>query len=293
MATAKPRSRASLTTSKYFSMNSARPGKTHSVPLRPGGGSQRANLIPTSSGVRSMPTVAPSGAGLAGIETRSIGRLGLDATERVAPSGSTGRSPTRTCDSEASFTAKFPSYLFSCAGHHAAHNPGFDHTVDRRMSLTGGHAMRTFDLTPLYRSTVGFDRLFSLLDQATGFESAPSYPPYNIERTGENAYRITVAVAGFAEPELSIEVKENTLTIRGEKQVKQNEKSGEVLYQGIAARAFERRFQLADHVEVKGAALENGLLHVDLVREIPEAMKPRTVPIGNGSAKVIDAKKAA
>ena len=153
--------------------------------------------------------------------------------------------------------------------------------------------MRTFDLTPLYRSTVGFDRLFSLLDQTTGFESAPTYPPYNIERTGENAYRITVAVAGFAEPELSIEVKENTLTIRGEKQAKQDEKNGEVLYQGIAARAFERRFQLADHVVVKGAALENGLLHVDLVREIPEAMKPRSIPIGNGSAKVIDAKKAA
>jgi len=153
--------------------------------------------------------------------------------------------------------------------------------------------MRTFDLTPLYRSTVGFDRLFSLLDQATGLESAPSYPPYNIERTGENAYRITVAVAGFAEPELSIEVKENTLTIRGEKQAKQNEKDGEVLYHGIAARAFERRFQLADHVVVKGAALENGLLHVDLVREIPEAMKPRSIPIGNSSAKVIDAKKAA
>jgi molecular chaperone IbpA len=153
--------------------------------------------------------------------------------------------------------------------------------------------MRTFDLTPLYRSTVGFDRLFSLLDQATGLESAPSYPPYNIERTGENAYRITVAVAGFAEPELSIEVKENTLTIRGEKQASKDEKNGEVLYQGIAARAFERRFQLADHVVVKGAALENGLLHVDLVREIPEAMKPRTVPIGNTSAKVIDAKKAA
>ena len=153
--------------------------------------------------------------------------------------------------------------------------------------------MRTFDLTPLYRSTVGFDRLFSLLDQSTGFESAPTYPPYNLERTGENAYRITVAVAGFAEPELSIEVKENTLTIRGEKQAKQNEKNGEVLYQGIAARAFERRFQLADHVEVKGAALENGLLHVDLAREIPEAMKPRSIAIGNGSAKVIDAKKAA
>ncbi len=154
--------------------------------------------------------------------------------------------------------------------------------------------MRTFDLAPLYRSTVGFDRLFSLLDQVSGFEgAAPSYPPYNIERTGENTYRITVAVAGFTEPELSIEVKEGTLTIRGEKQAKQADQSGEVLYQGIAARAFERRFQLADHVEVKGAALESGLLHVDLVRELPEAMKPRSIPIGNGSAKVIDAKKAA
>ena len=154
--------------------------------------------------------------------------------------------------------------------------------------------MRTFDLAPLYRSTVGFDRLFSLLDQVSGFDgAAPSYPPYNIERTGENAYRITVAVAGFTEPELSIEVKEGTLTIRGEKKAKDSEKSSEVLYQGIAARAFERRFQLADHVEVRGAALENGLLHVDLVREIPEAMKPRTIQIGNGSAKVIDAKRAA
>jgi len=162
--------------------------------------------------------------------------------------------------------------------------------------------MRTFDLTPLYRSTVGFDRLFSLFDQANGFEAAPGYPPYNIERTGENAYRITVAVAGFGEGDLSIEAKENTLTIRGEKQEKQEkeEKSGEVVYQGIAARAFERVFQLADYVQVKGAALENGLLHVDLVREIPEAKKPRIIPIGNGSAKnrngkdpkVIDAQAA-
>jgi molecular chaperone IbpA len=163
------------------------------------------------------------------------------------------------------------------------------------MSLNkGGYAMRTFDLAPLYRSTVGFDRLFSMLDQVSGFDgAAPSYPPYNIERTGENAYRITVAVAGFTEPELSIELKEGTLTIRGEKKAKETDKSGEVLYQGIAARAFERRFQLADHVEVRGAALENGLLHVDLVREIPEAMKPRSIPIGSNSAKVIDAKKAA
>ena len=104
--------------------------------------------------------------------------------------------------------------------------------------------MRTFDLAPLYRSTVGFDRLFSMLD---GFETAPGYPPYNIERTGENDYRITIAVAGFGEGDLSIEAKENTLTIKGAKQVK-DEQTGEVLYQGIAARAFERVFQLADYV---------------------------------------------
>ena len=153
--------------------------------------------------------------------------------------------------------------------------------------------MRTFDLAPLYRSTVGFDRLFSLVDQLAGHDGgSPGYPPYNIERTGENNYRVTVAVAGFAEPELSIEVKENTLTIRGEKQDKTEQDKGETLYQGIAARAFERVFQLADYVQVKGASLENGLLHVDLVREIPEAKKPRKVPIGNGKAKVIDAKAA-
>ena len=151
--------------------------------------------------------------------------------------------------------------------------------------------MRTFDLAPLYRSTVGFDRLFSMLD---GFESAPGYPPYNIERTGENDYRITIAVAGFAEGDLSIEAKDNTLTVKGAKQAK-DEQTGEVLYQGIAARAFERVFQLADYVVVKAAKLENGLLHVDLAREIPEAKKPRQIPIGNGAAKpqVVDAKVAA
>ena len=148
--------------------------------------------------------------------------------------------------------------------------------------------MRHFDLTPFYRSTVGFDRLFNLLDQ-TSAESAPGYPPYNIERTGENDYRVSVAVAGFAEPELNIELKENTLTIKGEKQAKTEEKSGEVLYQGIAARAFERVFQLADFVQVKGAALENGLLHVDLVRVIPEAKKPRQIPInGKSGDKAIE-----
>lgn len=141
--------------------------------------------------------------------------------------------------------------------------------------------MRQFDLAPLYRSTVGFDRLFSLLDSVAGGEASPGYPPYNIERTDENAYRITVAVAGFAESELSIEVKENSLTVRGEKAAE--ERKSEVLHQGIAARAFERRFQLADHVQVTGASLENGLLHVELVREVPEAKKPRSIPIGSAA----------
>jgi molecular chaperone IbpA len=141
--------------------------------------------------------------------------------------------------------------------------------------------MRTFDFAPLYRSTVGFDRMFSMLDQLDGVEgSVSSYPPYNIERTAENAYRISVAVAGFTDADLSIETKENRLAIRGEKQTSE-EKT--VLYQGIAARSFERSFQLADHVEVKGASLGNGLLHVDLVREIPEAMKPRAIRIVSSS----------
>jgi molecular chaperone IbpA len=137
--------------------------------------------------------------------------------------------------------------------------------------------MRTYDLTPFYRSTVGFDRFFSLLDQAAA-DGSPGYPPYNIERTGENNYRISVAVAGFTEADLAIEVKENTLSIRGEKKGGEQHES-DVLYQGIAARTFERRFQLADGVQVTGAALENGLLHVDLVRQVPEAKKPKLIPI--------------
>ncbi len=150
--------------------------------------------------------------------------------------------------------------------------------------------MRHYDLTPLYRSTVGFDRLFSLLDSVAGGENAsPGYPPYNIERTDENAYRITVAVAGFGEKDLGIEVKENALTVRGEKAAE--DRKSEVLHQGIAGRAFERRFQLADHVQVTGASLENGLLHIDLVREVPEAKKPRVIPIGSGAQPAaIDAK---
>jgi molecular chaperone IbpA len=150
--------------------------------------------------------------------------------------------------------------------------------------------MTNYDLSPFYRSTVGFDRLFSMLDRVAGGEqNAPTYPPYNIERTSENAYRITLAVAGFAEDELSVETRENTLTVRGTKDaaVKPDGKR-EVLYQGIAARAFERRFQLADHVVVTGAASENGLLHIDLVREVPEAQKPRTIAINKG-AKTIEA----
>src|SRR3982074_1494102 len=145
--------------------------------------------------------------------------------------------------------------------------------------------MRTFDLAPLYRSTVGFERMFSMLDQLGGVEgSVPSYPPYNIERANENAYRISVAVAGFTDADLSIETKETRLASRGEKQPNDEETTGEVLYQGIAARTFERSFQLADYVKVKGASLENGLLHVDLVREIPEAMKPRSIPIASSAS---------
>jgi molecular chaperone IbpA len=143
-------------------------------------------------------------------------------------------------------------------------------------------AMRSYDLTPFYRSTVGFDRFFSLLDQAAA-DGSPGYPPYNIERTGETDYRISVAVSGFSQGELSIVAKENTLTIKGEKSANENAQGkSEVLYRGIAARAFERVFQLADFVVVKNASLENGLLHVDLVREIPEAKKPRSIPISAG-----------
>ena len=154
--------------------------------------------------------------------------------------------------------------------------------------------MRTFDLSPLYRSTVGFDRLFSMLDKTVGFEGGPTYPPYNIERTGDNSYRVTIAVAGFSESELALEAKENSLTVKGEKVREADTGKTELLYQGIAARAFERVFRLADFVEVKAAKLEHGLLHIDLVREVPEAMKPRTIRItATPNGKVIDTKAAA
>ena len=135
--------------------------------------------------------------------------------------------------------------------------------------------MRHTDFTPFYRSAIGFDRLFQMLDAAT--ESDTSYPPYNIERTGENAYRITMAVAGFTGDELKVEAKESTLTVAGEKKPDTAQRT--FLHRGIAARNFERRFQLADYVEVASASFENGLLNIELQRNIPERMKPRSVPI--------------
>jgi molecular chaperone IbpA len=151
--------------------------------------------------------------------------------------------------------------------------------------------MRHIEFAPFYRSAIGFDRLFNMLDQATGFDNESTYPPYNIERTGENAYRITLAVAGFTSEELKLEVKEQTLTVSGEKAAEASDKT--YLHRGIAARAFERRYQLADHVDVTGAKFENGLLHIDLVRNVPESKKPRSIAIGTGdSAKQLEAKAA-
>lgn len=139
--------------------------------------------------------------------------------------------------------------------------------------------MRQFDFAPLYRSTVGFDRLAQLMDSVSGLD-ADGYPPYNIERLGDNEYRITMAVAGFDKDEFKIDVKESALVVSGEK--KPDAKERVFLHRGIAARTFERRFQLADYVEVKGAEFKDGLLHVDLVRNLPERMKPRTIAIASG-----------
>src|SRR5690606_10725585 len=152
---------------------------------------------------------------------------------------------------------------------------------------------RHVDFSPLYRSTVGFDRLFTMLDSLAQPETAQTYPPYNIERTGEDAYRISMAVAGFSEDELAIEAHRNVLSIKGERKDEADGGDAEVLYRGIAARAFERRFQLADHVDVTGAKLKNGLLHIDLKRSIPEELKPRKISIAAASgnaAKQIEAK---
>ncbi|MEO0820183.1 MAG: Hsp20 family protein [Pseudomonadota bacterium] len=153
--------------------------------------------------------------------------------------------------------------------------------------------MRTIDLSPLYRSTVGFDRMATMLDQLmTGDNAAPGYPPYNIEKTGEDAYRITIAVAGFAEADLNVELRDQVLTATAKRQPAADEPKRVYLHRGIAERGFERRFQLADHVRVAGAELANGLLHIDLVREIPEALKPRTIAIGTkpaGTDRVLEA----
>lgn len=153
--------------------------------------------------------------------------------------------------------------------------------------------MRHVDFSPLYRSTVGFDRLFTMLD-SLGQPESQTYPPYNIERTGEDAYRISMAVAGFSESEISIEAHRNVLTIKGERGEDTTGEGSELLYRGIASRAFERRFQLADHVDVVGAALKNGLLFIDLKRNIPEELKPRKIEIAAASAKSkqIEAKAA-
>ena len=150
--------------------------------------------------------------------------------------------------------------------------------------------MDGFDFSPLFRSTIGFDHLMRLVDSSTRVDNGTSYPPYNIEVTGENAYRLTMAVAGFSADDLDLTVKENELLVSGRSK---KDEAAEYLHRGLARRAFDRRFQLADHIKVTGAGLEDGLLHVDLVREIPEAMKPRKIAIAHGSGPEQIAQKAA
>ena len=150
--------------------------------------------------------------------------------------------------------------------------------------------MRAFDLSPLFSTTVGFDRMARLLEQMPS-ETAPSYPPYNIEKTGESAYRVTLAVAGFGDDEITVEVKENMLTVSG-KLAKETADGETYLHRGIATRAFERRFNLADHIQVTGAALDKGLLHIDLVREVPEKLKARRIAIESDGPKQLDRQAA-
>ena len=150
--------------------------------------------------------------------------------------------------------------------------------------------MRKLDFAPLYRSTVGFDRLSSLLETVNRSESsAQTYPPYNIELLEQDKYRISMAVAGFTNEDLDIQTEQRTLTVKGRSDNDGLEHN--YLHRGIAARNFERRFQLADHIEVLGARLEHGLLHIDLIRELPETMKPKRIPIGDGSSKLVDINK--
>jgi molecular chaperone IbpA len=150
--------------------------------------------------------------------------------------------------------------------------------------------MTTFDFSPLYRTSVGFDRLASLMSSATRQDQGNSYPPYNIRTTSEDHYQITMAVAGFADADLDITTEHNRLVITGNR-ADESEEKGEYLHRGIATRSFERRFNLADHVKVVAASLENGLLHIDLERELPEAMKPRTIKIGTYSTRLLDSEK--
>ena len=151
--------------------------------------------------------------------------------------------------------------------------------------------MDPFDFSPLFRSTIGFDRLARLVEGAARVDGgALAYPPYNIEKTGEDAYRLTMAVAGFARDEIDVTVHENSLTVTGK--AKNGEDERRYLHRGIARRAFERRFSLADHINVVGASLDNGMLHVDLVHELPEAMKPRKIEIGGGQPRLVGQKAA-
>jgi molecular chaperone IbpA len=155
--------------------------------------------------------------------------------------------------------------------------------------------MDRFDFSPLFRSTIGFDRLARLVDSANRFDTAAlTYPPYNIESTGEDAYRLTMAVAGFSRDEIDITVEKNSLVISGKAQKEDEETQGRYLHRGIARRAFERRFSLADHIKATGASMDNGLLHVDLVREVPEEAKPRQIKIGEAvSQPQVEQQKAA
>jgi molecular chaperone IbpA len=148
--------------------------------------------------------------------------------------------------------------------------------------------MRTYDFSPLWRSTVGFDRLFDLINNEIP-DVQDTYPPYDIVRTGEESYRITLALAGFTPEHVTVTAQQNRLTVTGTKRESGNDKQ-DYIYQSIAARPFERNFSLADHVEVEGATFDNGLLHIDLVRRVPEAMKPRRIEIGTGPATVNDNK---
>ena len=147
------------------------------------------------------------------------------------------------------------------------------------------------DVTPLWRSSIGFDRMLDLVDDAIRFESTGTYPPYNIEKTGEDAYRLTMAVAGFSPEEIDVTVHENALLVTGK--AKKEDENGRYLHRGIARRAFERRFSLVDHIKVVGASLVNGMLHVDLTHEVPEAAKPRKIQIGNGEPQLVEQKQAA